>query len=61
MLDLDIRCKACSRFLGIKAIHAMIAQVRCPNSKCKVLNNVKVVTPDSSKKDLMFKFEVAHE
>lgn len=56
MIDLDIRCNSCDRFLGLKGVETIIAQVRCPNSKCKAMNNVKVVTPDSSDKDIRYKF-----
>jgi phage FluMu protein Com len=47
--DLDIRCRKCGRFLGLKGIHSVIAQVRCSNSKCKALNNIKIVTPQSQR------------
>lgn len=57
MIDLDIRCKDCDRYLGLKGIHTIIAEVRCPNSKCKSLNQVKVVTSESSEQDLKYKFE----
>lgn len=51
MKDLDLRCKKCDRFLGLKGVKSIIAQVRCPNSKCKALNNVKVVNSTSSESD----------
>lgn len=56
MIDLDIRCTKCDRFLGLKGVKSIIAQVRCPNSKCKSLNNVKVVNSTSSEADLRYKF-----
>lgn len=56
MKDLDLRCNKCDRFLGLKGVKSIIAQVRCPNSKCKALNNIKVVTKDSSEDDIRFKF-----
>lgn len=56
MIDLDIRCKKCDRYLGLKGVQSIISQVRCPNSKCKELNNVKVVTSKSSEADIRYKF-----
>lgn len=55
--DLDLRCKECGRFLGVKGVHSIIAEVRCPNSRCKAVNKIKVVTPTSSDKDIRFKFK----
>lgn len=56
MIDLDIRCNKCDRYLGLKGIHSIIAEVKCPSSKCKELNKVKVVTPQSSDADIRYKF-----
>ena len=56
MKDLDLRCNKCDRFLGLKGVKSIIAQVRCPNSKCKALNNIKVVNSSSSEEDLWYKF-----
>jgi len=56
MIDLDIRCKKCDRYLNIKGVHTIIAEVRCPNTKCKELNQVKVVSNKSSEEDMRFKF-----
>jgi phage FluMu protein Com len=57
MKDLDIRCKACDRFLNIKAVDTIIAQVRCSNSKCKQLNNVKVITNDATDRQITYHFD----
>lgn len=56
MIDLDLRCNKCDRFLGLKGVKSIIAQVRCPNSKCKALNNIKVVNSNSTEADLRYKF-----
>lgn len=56
MRDLDLRCKKCDSYLNLKGIQSIIAQVRCPRSKCKALNNVLVVTSESSDADIRFKF-----
>lgn len=56
MKDFDIRCKKCDRFLGLKGVKSIIAQVRCPNSKCKHLNNVKVVNSTSSEAEIRYTF-----
>lgn len=56
MKELDLRCKECDRFLNIKETSSMIAKVRCPNSKCKAINKVKIVNSDSPLKDIRFKF-----
>lgn len=57
MTEIELRCKECDRFLGIKGVKSIIAQVRCPNSKCKALNNVKVVTTESSEADIRYRFK----
>lgn len=52
----ELRCKVCDRFLGIKGVKTMIAQIRCSNSKCKSINNVHIVTTTSSEDDIRYKF-----
>lgn len=62
MTEVELRCKECTRFLGIKGVETIIAQVRCPNSKCKAINNIKVLNSSSSEEQLRYKFkEVEHE
>lgn len=56
-MNVEIRCKKCTRFLGLKGIETIIAQVRCPNSKCKEMNNIKVVTSSSSPEELRYRFK----
>lgn len=57
MNDVEIRCIKCTRFLGIKGVKTIIARVRCPNSKCKALNNVKIITSNATDEQLRYKFE----
>jgi len=57
MTELELRCKKCDRFLGIKGVEAIIAQIRCPSSKCKELNNIKVVNSNCSDSQLRYKFK----
>lgn len=57
----EIRCKECDRFLGIKGVKTLIAQIRCPNSKCKLINDIYVVTTSSSETDIRFKFPVVDD
>jgi phage FluMu protein Com len=57
MTEIELRCKSCTRFLGIKGVETLIAQVRCPSSKCKELNNIKVVNSQSSPEQLRYKFK----
>lgn len=57
MIVVETRCEKCNRFLGIKQAQSIIATVRCPNSKCKHLNNLKLVHSESSAKDIKYKFE----
>ena len=57
MNEIEIRCKECSRHLGLKAIETIISQVRCPKSSCKALNNVKVVNSRSTEQQIRYKFE----
>lgn len=56
MIDLDIRCKACNRYLNLKEIKTFIGKVRCPSSSCKELNDVCIVTTSSSEADIRYKF-----
>jgi phage FluMu protein Com len=55
---MELRCKECNRHLGLKSIYTIISQVRCPNSKCKLLNNVKVVNSQSTEAQIRYRFEV---
>ena len=61
MVDLDLRCEKCGRYLKLKLIETVIASVVCSNSKCKHPNNIKVVTPQSSDENIRFKFPKAPE
>lgn len=54
---MELRCKECKRYLGLKSIETIICQVRCPSSKCKALNNIKVVNSDSTERQLRYRFE----
>ena len=56
MKDLEIRCKDCKRYLGLKGIETIISQVRCPNSQCKAINNVKVVDAFSTDEQIRYTF-----
>ena len=54
MIDKDIRCENCKRYLGV-AHGTVVATILCPNSKCKTENQVKRVTTDRLY-DLRYKF-----
>ena len=41
-IEHEIKCKHCGRFLGI-VNKSMQAQIKCSNSKCKKMNDVKIV------------------
>lgn len=56
MKDLEIRCTECGRYLGIKDTETIIAKVRCPNSKCKAINKVKVVNSFSTDSQIRYQF-----
>jgi len=57
MTDLKLRCKDCDRFLKVKPKGTFIAEVICPDRKCKKVNQIKVVTTESSEEEIRFKFE----
>lgn len=57
----ELRCKECDRFLRIKGVKTMIAQISCSNSKCKAINDVYIVTTSSSEADIRFKFPVVDD
>lgn len=42
MTEHEIKCKYCGRFLG-KATKSLEAQIKCSSSKCKKMNDVKIV------------------
>jgi phage FluMu protein Com len=50
----EIRCDQCDRFLG-KAYGTIVAEIKCSNSKCKKLVQVKSVSNDRVS-DIRFKF-----
>lgn len=52
---IDIKCKECGRWLG-KTDQTLIAVIKCSNSKCKVDNNIKVVTRYATPEQLNYKF-----
>jgi hypothetical protein len=59
---IDLRCKGkvdgklCDRFLKITPKGTFIAEVTCPDRLCKHINQIKIVTPESSDKELRYKF-----
>lgn len=57
MKDLDLRCKKCTAFLRVRPQSTFISKVVCSNSKCKFENNIKVVTSESSDKDIRYNFQ----
>lgn len=56
MEDLDLRCKKCTRYLGLKAVRSIISEIRCPDRRCRAINKIKVVSNESSIEDIHFKF-----
>lgn len=50
-----LRC-SCGRFLKIEAKGTMIAEITCPDRKCKKTNQVKIVNSQSSTSDIKYKF-----
>ena len=57
MADLDLRCEECGRYLNIKGVTQMIAQVRCSNAKCKHVNNIKIVNATSTDDQVRYEFD----
>lgn len=57
MADLDLRCEECGRYLNIKGVTQMIAQVRCSNAKCKHVNNIKIVNAASTDEQMRYEFD----
>lgn len=59
---IELRCKgiiegkACDRFLKVTPKGTFIAEVTCNDRKCKHVNQIKIVTPESSDKELRYKF-----
>lgn len=41
-MEMEIKCKACKRFLG-KVKQSTEVSIKCSNSKCKELNEYKIV------------------
>jgi hypothetical protein len=60
---IELRCKGiiegkkCDRFLKVTPKGTFIAEVTCADRKCKHVNQIKVVTSQSSKAELRYKFE----
>ena len=58
---MKINCKHCSRYL-MEAKGTLIAEgVICQNSKCKAKLNIKVITPESTTEERIYKFESPEE
>lgn len=53
---MDIKCTECNRYLG-KADGTVVAELKCPNSKCKALVKVKITNEHSSESDTHYKFK----
>jgi len=60
---IKLRCKGmvedkiCDRFLKVEPTGTFIGKVTCGDRRCKHVNQIKIVTPDSSEKELRYKFE----
>lgn len=54
---IKLRCKHCDRFLKIEPKGTFIAEVTCPDRLCKKVNQIKIVTTQSSEEELRYKFE----
>jgi len=50
----EIRCGNCNRFMG-EAHGTVVADMKCPNSSCKCMNHVKIISADPDH-DRRFKF-----
>lgn len=55
---IEIRCTGenCDRFLKVEPSGTFIGKVTCPDRKCKHVNKIKIVTPESSEQDLRYRF-----
>nr|DAK93764.1 MAG TPA: zinc-ribbon domain protein [Caudoviricetes sp.] len=53
---MKIACKYCGRYLMDTKGTTVIEGLICTNSKCKAKLNIKVVTPNSSQKEIRHKF-----
>jgi len=53
---MKINCKHCGRYLMESKGTTIIEGVICTNTKCKAKLNIKIVTSDSTDKDIRFKF-----
>ena len=54
--NMDIKCSECNRYLG-KAQGTVVAQLKCPNSKCKATTNIKITNEFSAETDTHFIFK----
>lgn len=54
---MKIFCKECGRYLMTAKGTVIIDDLICSNSKCKTRLKIKVVTPNSSKEDIFYKFK----
>jgi phage FluMu protein Com len=43
MMDLNVRCQFCERFIPVQADKSMTVRIRCSDRKCKQWNDIKVV------------------
>lgn len=60
---IKLRCKGmidgklCDRFLKVEPKGTFIASVTCEDRKCKHVNNIKIVTNDSTNEELRYTFK----
>lgn len=50
-----VTCSNCGRYLLTAAGTVVITAIICPNSKCKLQQNIKIVSQDSSDADIRVK------
>jgi hypothetical protein len=60
MKEYEIKCTHCGRFLGATDT-TFIGKLKCSNSSCKKMVNIKVVTPNSTDEDLRYTFPKEEE
>ena len=54
MIDKNVSCEGCGRFL-FKAHGTCIQTIVCPDSRCKYVNQIKIVSSNKSH-DIRYKF-----
>ena len=54
---IELRCQYCDRYIPLEIVDTTITRVRCADRKCRKMNAIKIVTPNSSLEQIHYRFK----